>query len=259
MCSYHIAQTLNSQLSFESLWYYGSQFCTPVANRKFWFKSLHVHGIPWCKSIFGIFCISIIWYACNLLYAELFNLLAPGRPGCHFKTTVFNLVLLIGFFIPSNDNAPRRMPWDIMDDKSTLVLVMAWCRQATSHYLSQCWPSSLSPYGITRPQWVKWTLILIWILHYISLAKWHIHAIEIISGEMSFLHSQWHEFWWPFKKEPGPDFNIKTQPSWWHHQMETSVALLAICASNSPVTGEFPTKRPVTQSLYVFFHLHLNK
>ena len=26
------------------------------------------------------------------------------------------------------------------DDKSTLVQVMAWCRQATSHYLNQCWP-----------------------------------------------------------------------------------------------------------------------
>ena len=26
------------------------------------------------------------------------------------------------------------------DDKSTLVQVMAWCWQATSHYLSQCWP-----------------------------------------------------------------------------------------------------------------------
>ena len=41
------------------------------------------------------------------------------------------------------------------DDKSTLVQVMAWCHQATSHYLSQCWPRSLSPYGATRPQWVN--------------------------------------------------------------------------------------------------------
>ena len=32
---------------------------------------------------------------------------------------------------------------------------MAWCRQAASHYLSQCCPRSLSPYGVTRPQWVK--------------------------------------------------------------------------------------------------------
>ena len=32
---------------------------------------------------------------------------------------------------------------------------MAWCRQAISHYLSQCWPRSMSPYGVTRPQWIK--------------------------------------------------------------------------------------------------------
>ena len=31
---------------------------------------------------------------------------------------------------------------------------------------------------------------------------------------------------------------------WWRHQIETFVALLAICAGNSPVTGEFPTQRP---------------
>ena len=28
---------------------------------------------------------------------------------------------------------------------------MAWCRQATSHYLTQCWPRSVSPCGIPRP------------------------------------------------------------------------------------------------------------
>ena len=51
--------------------------------------------------------------------------------------------------------ALRRMSLDLTYDKSTLVQVMAWCRQATSHYLSQCWPRSLSPYGVTRPQWVN--------------------------------------------------------------------------------------------------------
>ena len=33
--------------------------------------------------------------------------------------------------------------------------VMAWCRQAASHYLSQCLPISMSSYGVTMPQWVK--------------------------------------------------------------------------------------------------------
>ena len=41
--------------------------------------------------------------------------------------------------------------------------------------------------------------------------------------------------------------------------METFSALLAICARNSPVTGEFPAQRPVTRSFDVFFDLRLNK
>ena len=41
--------------------------------------------------------------------------------------------------------------------------------------------------------------------------------------------------------------------------METFTALLAICAGNSQVTGEFPAQSPVTQSFDVFFDLHQNK
>ena len=47
--------------------------------------------------------------------------------------------------------------------------------------------------------------------------------------------------------------------AWWHHQMETFSALLALCAGNSLVTGEFPSQRPVTWSFDVFFDLRLNK
>ena len=46
---------------------------------------------------------------------------------------------------------------------------------------------------------------------------------------------------------------------WWRHQMETFSALLVLCAGNSPVTGEFPSQRPVTRSFDVFFDLRLNK
>ena len=40
--------------------------------------------------------------------------------------------------------------------------------------------------------------------------------------------------------------------------METFSALLAICAGNSSVPGEFSTQRPVTRSFDVFFNLRLN-
>ena len=36
------------------------------------------------------------------------------------------------------------MPPNTFNDKSTSVQVMAWCCQATSHYLSPCWPRSMS-------------------------------------------------------------------------------------------------------------------
>ena len=44
------------------------------------------------------------------------------------------------------------MPHNTFDDKSTLVQAMAWCHQVTSHYLSQYWPRSRWPCGVTRPQ-----------------------------------------------------------------------------------------------------------
>ena len=34
--------------------------------------------------------------------------------------------------------------------------------------------------------------------------------------------------------------------TWWRHQMETFFGLLALCARNSPITGEFFAQRPVT-------------
>ena len=46
--------------------------------------------------------------------------------------------------------------------------------------------------------------------------------------------------------------------TWWRYQMETFSALLAICAGNSPVPGEFPAQRPVARSSDVFFDLRLN-
>ena len=41
--------------------------------------------------------------------------------------------------------------------------------------------------------------------------------------------------------------------------METFSALLALCAGNSPVTGEFLARRPVTRSSDIFYDLRLIK
>ena len=76
---------------------------------------------------------------------------------------------------------------------STLGQVMAWCHQATSHYLNQCWPRSLIN-GITRPQWLNhqhlicifhWFASLIWIITWRNFMqnvclKVYIHCSETL-------------------------------------------------------------------------------
>ena len=73
----------------------------------------------------------------------------------NFRLVIFKLTLVNDGWGIYYEIALRLMPLDLTDDKSTLVQVMAWCREATSHYLSQCWPISMSPNGVTRPQWVN--------------------------------------------------------------------------------------------------------
>ena len=81
--------------------------------------------------------------------------LAPGGFIYNLKLVNFKLISTIKILSTFCEIAIRWMPQFLTDDKSTLLQVMAWCRQATSHYLSQCWPRSMSPYGVIRPQWVN--------------------------------------------------------------------------------------------------------
>ena len=85
----------------------------------------------------------------------LINKLAPGKFDRNFRYVIFKQILVIAGWGISCEIALIWMSLDFTDDQSTLVQVMAWCRQAASHYLSQCWSRSLSPYDITRPQWVN--------------------------------------------------------------------------------------------------------
>ena len=69
------------------------------------------------------------------------------------------------------------MPRDLIDDESALVQVMAWCRLATSHYLNQCGLISMTPHGITKPQWVNQLTILVLKLEYFGwtrLLQWQL-------------------------------------------------------------------------------------
>ena len=112
----------------------------------------HVSKIgPWPQRVYILRPKQNVLHCINIV----FNSLAPGRCQFNFRYVIFKRNLVNGGWGISYEIALRWMPLDLTDDKSTLIQVMAWCRQATSHYLSQCWPRSMSPNGVTRPQWVK--------------------------------------------------------------------------------------------------------
>ena len=86
---------------------------------------------------------------------------------------------------------------------------MAWCQQAPSHYLNQCWPTSLMPYGITRPEWVKGSILWKHDVHSkqsIGRSPWW--ASVQTSGNpsvlgpwpMKWLEDRWTFFYWTMFK-----------------------------------------------------------
>ena len=81
------------------------------------------------------------------------QLIGPWGCGCNLKLVIFNMTSRIDILSISCENAltyATKPQW-----WSTLVQVMAWCRQTTSHYLNQCRSRSPMPYGVTRQQWVN--------------------------------------------------------------------------------------------------------
>ena len=67
----------------------------------------------------------------------MFNSLAPGRCSWNLKSVIFKVILRIDISSISCEIALMSMPQDLIDDKSTLVQVLAWC-WAADYYLSQC-------------------------------------------------------------------------------------------------------------------------
>ena len=128
--------------------------------------------LQWCINMVG---------GCHmygLSESNYFNSLAPGKFEWNFRYLISQIISLIDGWVISSELALRWMSLDLTDDKSTLVQVMAWCRQATSHYLSQYWPRSLSPYGVTRPQWVKPNPINLY--QSINQSQWSISQINCV-------------------------------------------------------------------------------
>ena len=84
----------------------------------------------------------------NQISVQLVNPLSQGWYGNDFKNAIAKYILRIKCMIMSDEIALCWMPHKTFDEKSPLVQILTWWRQATSHYLSQCWPRSMLPCGI---------------------------------------------------------------------------------------------------------------
>ena len=78
-------------------------------------------------------------------------------------------------------------------------------------------------------------------------AIWALPQCKGLTTVLSFI------MWIPYLESPSLYW------AWWRHQMEAFSVLLAFCAGNSPLTGEFPAQRSVTRNFDVFFDLRPNQ
>ena len=129
----------------------------------------HVNGHGWCPNIVNELthlspgkCEGAIWPSLSPCTVINPILLTPGKCGDYFKSVLFKLLIQNSSLGAHCKIVLRWMPQNLMSEKSTLVQVMAWCRQATSHYLDQCCPRSLMPYGIISPWWVNVEKVRLW-------------------------------------------------------------------------------------------------
>ena len=109
--------------------------------------------------------------------------------------------------------------WCVLRGSSPLKFLWCHCRHRTISWLAHamvCWRTAAS--------------------HYLNQC-WRI----INCGWKTLTKEQFHKCSrYPFVK----------WFSWWRHQMETFSALLAICARNSPVPGEFPQTKASDAELW---------
>ena len=91
------------------------------------------------------------------------------------------------------------MPQNLTSERSTFVQVMAWCHQAPSHDLSQCWPRYMSPYSSLGHNelrfyqkvvftWVVLHFFILTLIHTNIFALWYpyLFIIQLLHGNNIF-------------------------------------------------------------------------
>ena len=139
------------------------------------------------------------------------------------------------------------MPQDLIDCQSKLVQVMAWCRQATSHYVSPCWPRSMLPYGVTRPRWVKHKLVIFKHISRIDILSISCEIAVSLSGEchktslMFTVTVAAGNGLVPSGNKPSPEpMFTKIYVTIWHHLATMSVTLWGLSKISDVLQATFP-------------------
>ena len=159
-------------------------YCSPwISNKKFIFKTECLPeltpGYSWQTIVISCPCFlsHLVWYLLwNIVHKRIIffvgekynwpelhhhlgilsiNSLAPRRYDHNLKLAIFNFISRIGNLSISHEIAEvntRRPQWWSVNIGSGNGLVQLGNKLLPS---SQCWPRSMSPYGITRPQQVK--------------------------------------------------------------------------------------------------------
>ena len=130
-----------------------------------------------------------------------------------------------------------------------LVLLNCSCYRADSMLAPSQWEATLSSNAVSH-----------WLSANLESALYYI----VVSGGYMWYPSEPLHWYWANETH---EVTLKSSGNigryliiaWWHHQMETFRALLALCEGNSPFTGKFPSERPVTRSFDLFFDLRLKK
>ena len=134
-----------------------------------------------------------------------------------------------------------------------------------SHYLNQCWHENTgihhSHRAISQKMcticWQKMSIFFYYFMHLPGDTELTHLGLTLFSwappwgGKRNKSCFSWWLYVTLSQDELIKQMGEFVLTAWWRHQMETFSALLAICAGNSPVPGEFPAQRPVTRSFDV--------
>ena len=113
---------------------------------------------------------------------------------------------------------------DIGAYTTALDHLIVWCCQVTSHYLSQCWPASLSPYIINRSQWLKLPIIL----RVASLVLVHLYLYNFPNFIEGILITKGEISWFLAKKQK----KQKAQIIFWYKRLWNRAILFIVQAIN---------------------------